>query len=77
MWVSGGALKVVLTFLLSLGARHVAYYPDNTYQNKPDVDALAGILSARDEVKRQGAPPERVPEDALERLFRRLFSNNP
>jgi hypothetical protein len=38
---------------------------------------VAVILSARDEVKRKGAPPEIAPEGALERLFRRLFSPNP
>ena len=76
-WVSDGAMKDDLTFLLSLGARHVAYYPDNVYQNKPDVDAVAVILSAKDEVKRKQAPPEIAPEGALERLFRRLFSQNP
>jgi hypothetical protein len=55
----------------------VAYYPDNVYQNKPDVDAVAVILSAREEVKRKQTPPETAPEGALERLFRRLFSRNP
>jgi len=76
-WVSDKAMKDDLTFLLALGARHVAYYPDDVYRNKPDVDAVAVILSARDEVKRMGTPPEIVPESALERLFRRLFSRNP
>ncbi|MGE5855477.1 MAG: poly-beta-1,6-N-acetyl-D-glucosamine N-deacetylase PgaB [Syntrophaceae bacterium] len=74
-WVSDQAMKDDLTFLLALGARHVAYYPDDVYRNKPDVDAVAVILSARDEVKRRGTPPEIAPEGALERLFRRLFSN--
>jgi poly-beta-1,6-N-acetyl-D-glucosamine N-deacetylase len=76
-WVTDGALKDDLTFLLSLGAQHVAYYPDNVYRNKPDVDTVAVILSARDEVKRKGTPPEIAPEGALERLFRRLFIQNP
>jgi len=38
---------------------------------------VAVILSAKDEVKRKGTPPEIVPESALERLFRKLFSQNP
>ena len=76
-WVSDGAIKDDLTFLLSLGAKHVAYYPDDVYRNKPDVDAVAVILSAKDEVKRKGKPPEIAPEGGLERLFRRLFSQNP
>jgi len=75
--VSDGALKDDLTFLLSLGAQHVAYYPDNPYENKPDVDTISTILSARDEVKRKETPPASTPEGALDRLFRRLFSPNP
>jgi biofilm PGA synthesis lipoprotein PgaB len=76
-WVSDGVIKEDLTFLLSLGAQHVAYYPDNVYRNKPNVDTVAVILSAKDEVKRKGTPPEVAPEGALERLFRRLFSQQP
>jgi len=76
-WVSDRAMKDDLTFLLSLGAKHVAYYPDDVYRNKPDVDTVAVILSAKDEVKRKGKPPEIAPEGAFERLFRRLFSQNP
>jgi biofilm PGA synthesis lipoprotein PgaB len=76
-WLSDGALKDDLTFLLSLGAQHVAYYPDNPYENKPDVEKISTILSARDEVKRKETPPAIAPEGALERLFRRLFSKQP
>jgi biofilm PGA synthesis lipoprotein PgaB len=76
-WVGDGALKEDITFLLALGAQHVAYYPDNLYRNKPDVDKVATILSAKDEVKRKEVPPEVIPESALERLFRKLFSANP
>jgi len=76
-WLGDAALKDDLTFLLALGVRHVAYYPDNVYLNRPDADTIASILSARDEVKRKESPPAMVPEGALERLFRRLFSPNP
>jgi len=76
-WVDDRVLKEDLTFLLALGARHVAYYPDNVYLNRPDVDTVAGILSAKDEVKRKETPPAVGPEGPLERLFRRLFSPNP
>ncbi|OPY06529.1 MAG: Poly-beta-1,6-N-acetyl-D-glucosamine N-deacetylase precursor [Syntrophaceae bacterium PtaB.Bin038] len=76
-WVDDRALKEDLTFLLALGARHVAYYPDNVHRNKPDADTVAGILSARDEVKRKETPPDIAPEGAFERLFRKLFSPNP
>ena len=76
-WVSDGVMKEDMTFLLALGARHVAYYPDNVHLNKPDVDTVAVILSAKDEVKRKETPPAIGPEGALERLFRKLFSQNP
>ena len=76
-WLGDAALKDDLTFLLALGVRHVAYYPDNVYLNRPDADTIASILSARDEVKRKESPPAIAPEGALERLFRRLFSPNP
>lgn len=76
-WLGDAALRDDLTFLLALGARHVAYYPDNVFLNRPDADTVAVILSARDEVKRTESPPEIAPEGALERLFRKLFSPNP
>ena len=76
-WLGDAALKDDLTFLLALGVRHVAYYPDNVYRNRPDADTIAAILSARDEVKRTESPPAMAPEGALERLFRKLFSPNP
>ncbi|NPV05319.1 MAG: poly-beta-1,6-N-acetyl-D-glucosamine N-deacetylase PgaB [Syntrophaceae bacterium] len=76
-WLGDAALKDDLTFLLALGVRHVAYYPDNVYLNRPDADTIASILSARDEVKRKESPPAIAPEGALERLFRKLFSPNP
>ena len=75
-WVSDGVIKEDITFLLSLGAQHAAYYPDNVYRNKPDVDAVAVILSAKDEVKRRDAAGV-LPRGRLERLFRKLFSQNP
>jgi len=75
-WVDDAELRDDLAFLLALGARHVAYYPDNVYLNRPDADTIAVILSARDEVKKK-EPPEIAPEGALERLFRRLFSPSP
>lgn len=76
-WLSDDAVKDDLTFLLALGARHVAYYPDNVYGNKPDVDAISTILSAGDDVKQKGNPPAAIPDGIFDRLFRRLFSKNP
>ena len=76
-WVNDGALKDDITFLLSLVRPDVAYYPDDVYRNKPDVDTISSILSGKSEVKREETPPEIAPEGALERLFRKLFSQNP
>jgi biofilm PGA synthesis lipoprotein PgaB len=76
-WISDGVLKDDITFLLALGATHVAYYPDDPYKNKPDVDKISAILSARDEVKQKETPPASTPEGVFDRLFRKLFSPNP
>ncbi len=76
-WVSDGVIKDDITFLLSLGATHVAYYPDDPYENKPDVETISSILSARDEVKLKETPPASKPEGVFDRLFRKLFSHNP
>lgn len=46
-WLGDQAMKDDLTFLLALGVRHVAYYPDDVFLNRPDIDTLASILSSR------------------------------
>jgi len=46
-WLGDQAVRDDLTYLLSLGVRHVAYYPDDVYLNKPDIDTVASILSSR------------------------------
>ncbi len=46
-WLGDQAMKDDLTFLLALGVRHVAYYPDDVFLNRPDIDILASILSSR------------------------------
>ncbi|HOD34991.1 MAG TPA: poly-beta-1,6-N-acetyl-D-glucosamine N-deacetylase PgaB [Syntrophales bacterium] len=51
-WLDDQAIRDDLTFLLALGVRHVAYYPDDVFLNKPDVDAIASILSSRYRVDR-------------------------
>jgi poly-beta-1,6-N-acetyl-D-glucosamine N-deacetylase len=76
-WVSDEVMKDDITFLLSLGATHVAYYPDNPYENKPDVEKISTILSAKGEVKQKETPPESIPEGVFDKLFRQLFSPNP
>jgi biofilm PGA synthesis lipoprotein PgaB len=76
-WVSDEVMKDDITFLLALGAMHVAYYPDNPYENRPDVEKISTILSAKDEVKQKEIPPASIPEGVFDRLFRKLFSPNP
>jgi biofilm PGA synthesis lipoprotein PgaB len=46
-WLGDQAIRGDLTFLLALGVRHVAYYPDDVFLNKPDIDTIASILSSR------------------------------
>jgi biofilm PGA synthesis lipoprotein PgaB len=46
-WLGDQAVRDDLTYLLSLGVRHVAYYPDDVFLNKPDIDTVASILSSR------------------------------
>jgi biofilm PGA synthesis lipoprotein PgaB len=46
-WLGDEAVRNDLTFLLALGVRHVAYYPDDVFLNKPDIDTVASILSSR------------------------------
>jgi|WetSurMetagenome_2_1015567.scaffolds.fasta_scaffold06432_5 poly-beta-1,6-N-acetyl-D-glucosamine N-deacetylase len=76
-WVSDDVIKDDITSLLALGATHVAYYPDDPYENKPDVETVSSILSAKDEVKLKQTPPASAPEGVFDRLFRKLFSANP
>jgi biofilm PGA synthesis lipoprotein PgaB len=46
-WLGDQAVRDDLTYLLALGVRHVAYYPDDVFLNKPDIDTVASILSSR------------------------------
>jgi len=51
-WLGDEAIRDDLTYLLAMGVRHVAYYPDDVFLNKPDVDAVASILSSRHLIER-------------------------
>jgi biofilm PGA synthesis lipoprotein PgaB len=55
-WLKARDLKDDLTFLLSLGANHVAYYPDDVHRNSPDMKTISSILSGNVEVKREDRP---------------------
>ncbi len=60
-WISGQDLKRDLTFLLSIGANHVAYYPDDVHRNRPDAKAVSSILSGNSDVKREDRPKKTAP----------------
>jgi hypothetical protein len=65
-----------MTFLLSLGAWHIAYYPDNMFKNRPDPETIAPVISARNQARLKSSPPVKDAGNFLERFFRWLFSEN-
>lgn len=40
-----------IAYLLSLGAKHVAYYPDGVIEDRPKEDAIAPVISGREYVR--------------------------
>jgi poly-beta-1,6-N-acetyl-D-glucosamine N-deacetylase len=46
-WVDGKTLRDEIAYLLSIGAKHVAYYPDGVTEDKPKRDDLASIISGQ------------------------------
>jgi biofilm PGA synthesis lipoprotein PgaB len=75
-WLSDTDLKDEMTFLLSLGARHIAYYPDNLFQNRPDPETISPVISARNQARLKPSPPVKDAGNFLERFFRWLFPRN-
>jgi hypothetical protein len=59
--MTGQDLKRDLTFLLSIGANHVAYYPDDVHRDRPDAKTVSSILSANSDVKREDRPKKTAP----------------
>jgi biofilm PGA synthesis lipoprotein PgaB len=47
-WIDEDIMVRELTYLLSSGAKHVGYYPDNVYENKPNIDEIVSIISSRE-----------------------------
>ncbi|MGQ9688608.1 MAG: poly-beta-1,6-N-acetyl-D-glucosamine N-deacetylase PgaB [Desulfobaccales bacterium] len=58
VWVGAEAVARQLTYLLAIGARHVAYYPDDVFAHQPAAKVLAPISSGRDEAVRIRPSPE-------------------
>lgn len=47
-WIDGDIFTEEIKYLLSSGVKHVGYYPDNVYENKPDLEEIVSIISARE-----------------------------
>jgi len=47
-WVSDKELSSWLKVLVSSGARHLAYYPDDYFKNHPDADIIREMMSVED-----------------------------
>ena len=47
-WVDGKTLRGEISYLLSIGAKHVAYYPDGVTEDKPRRDDIASIISGQE-----------------------------
>jgi biofilm PGA synthesis lipoprotein PgaB len=46
-WVDGDTLRKELSYLLSIGAKHVAYYPDGVIEDQPKRDDISSIISGQ------------------------------
>lgn len=47
-WIDEHTLKKEITFLLSIGAHHVAYYPDGVIEDRPRSKDIGTIISGRE-----------------------------
>ena len=50
-WLNSRCITQDLRFLVAQGARHLAYYPDDVYLNKPEIDKVSLMISGRGEVR--------------------------
>ena len=46
-WMAN-TLREEISYLLSIGAKHVAYYPDGVIEDKPRRDDIASIISGQE-----------------------------
>ncbi|MDY6843065.1 MAG: poly-beta-1,6-N-acetyl-D-glucosamine N-deacetylase PgaB [Thermodesulfobacteriota bacterium] len=47
-WLSGNTIREELQFLLASGIKHIGYYPDNVFEDKPELKEITSIISARE-----------------------------
>ncbi len=50
-WIDEKLLEGEISYLLSLGARHVAYYPDGVTEDKPKRKDIGGVISGQESVR--------------------------
>ncbi|OPY60359.1 MAG: Poly-beta-1,6-N-acetyl-D-glucosamine N-deacetylase precursor [Syntrophorhabdaceae bacterium PtaU1.Bin034] len=50
-WIEESTLREQLLYLLALGARHVAYYPDGVIEDRPIIDSIAPIVSGQEYIE--------------------------
>ncbi|OPY67835.1 MAG: Poly-beta-1,6-N-acetyl-D-glucosamine N-deacetylase precursor [Syntrophorhabdaceae bacterium PtaU1.Bin034] len=53
-WIKERTLKEELSYLLSLGARHIAYYPDGVVEDRPKRNDIADIISGQEFIRNKG-----------------------
>ncbi len=47
-WIADRRVVSCLEILLTAGARHVAYYPDDYIENRPDMKLISHLIGSRD-----------------------------
>ncbi len=50
-WIDESAIKEEIEYLLSLGAKHVAYYPDGVTEDQPEGNGIAPVISGQEYVR--------------------------
>jgi biofilm PGA synthesis lipoprotein PgaB len=53
-WIKERTLKEELSYLLSLGARHIAYYPDGEAEDRPKRNDIADVISGQEFIRNKG-----------------------
>jgi biofilm PGA synthesis lipoprotein PgaB len=47
-WVNGNTLREEFSYLLSIGAKNVAYYPDGVVEDEPPANEISSIISGQE-----------------------------
>jgi biofilm PGA synthesis lipoprotein PgaB len=47
-WIDGDTLREEISYLLSIGAKHVAYYPDGVIEDKPSRQDIGSVISGQE-----------------------------